>query len=148
METMDTGQESLISLLAGRGIRLTRQRRIVTEVLDTTPGHVSAAALLREAQSRDPRINRATVYRTLFLLKTHGLIDELDLLHLEGDEHYYERRQRRGHVHIGCRGCGRIHEMDSDHVQAILDEIRRKTGYDPESIRIEVRARCAECTRA
>ena len=43
-----------------------------------------------------------TVYRTIDLLKKHGLIDELDLLHLRGDRHYYETHGPRDHIHVAC----------------------------------------------
>ncbi len=38
----------------------------------------------------------STVYRTIDLLKKQGLIDELDLLHLRGDRHYYENPRSAG----------------------------------------------------
>ncbi|MGH9729932.1 MAG: Fur family transcriptional regulator, partial [Candidatus Acidiferrales bacterium] len=74
--------------LAARSIRLTRQRRVVLQVMDTAPHHLDAGEILARAQKIDPRITRVTVYRTLDLLKHHGLIDELDLLHLRGHRHF------------------------------------------------------------
>ncbi|MCC6729447.1 MAG: transcriptional repressor [Chthonomonadales bacterium] len=139
---------ALCSLLADRGVRITRQRRIVLDLLENTPGHVTASTLLRVASQVDPGINRATVYRTLALLKAEGLIDELDLMHLAGAEHYYERRRVRVHVHIGCTSCGRIIEMETDHVERLLGEVRRKTGFAPEWARVEVGALCPACRKA
>jgi len=37
-----------------------------------------------------------TVYRTLKMLKTGGLVDELDLMHYGGDQHYYETHLKAG----------------------------------------------------
>lgn len=34
------------------------------------------------SQKLDASVDRSTVYRTLQLLKRHGLIDELDLMHI------------------------------------------------------------------
>jgi len=56
-----------------------------------------ASQLLRKARKVDPGIDRVTVYRTLGLLKRHGLVDELDLMHLQGEKHFYERRPARDH---------------------------------------------------
>ena len=73
---------ALQTALLSRGIRMTRQRRIILEIIETAKQHLDAAQILRKAAKIDPDINRVTVYRTLGLLKRHGLIDELDLLHV------------------------------------------------------------------
>lgn len=143
----EAGPSPLVTALEERGFRLTRQRRVLLGVLDNAPDHVNARELLRLAQEQDASINRATVYRTLSLLKSEGLIDELDLLHLGGEEHFYEPRGERDHVHVGCVGCGKILEMETDLVASLEDEVRRRTGFQPDAVRIEVRARCSECQK-
>ena len=72
-----------------------------------------AAALLRIARQQDPAIDRATVYRTIALLKNRGLIDELDLMHIEGEKHYYEAKTSRDHCHMACFRCGAVMEYAS-----------------------------------
>src|SRR5712692_2757830 len=70
--------------LMSRGLRMTRQRRTILEIVETAKTHLDASQLLRKARKVDPGIDRVTVYRTLGLLKRHGLVDELDLMHLQG----------------------------------------------------------------
>ena len=70
---------------ADRGIRMTEQRRAILRVMETASKHLDAAQLLRKAQKLDASVDRSTVYRTLQLLKRHGLIDELDLMHIHGE---------------------------------------------------------------
>lgn len=135
----------LSSVVASRGVRLTRQRRLLLELIEGAEGHVQPSELLRQAQERDPGIDRATVYRTLNLLKSIGLIDELDLLHLEGHEHYYELKSRTGHAHVGCLRCGKILEFESDAQSRLSRDIERATGWKVGSARIEVAAVCPEC---
>ena len=89
---------TLQTALLTRGIRMTRQRRVILEIIETATQHLDAAQILRKAVRVDPNINRVTVYRTLGLLKRHGLVDELDLLHVKGDGHFYERRPQRDHM--------------------------------------------------
>src|ERR1700752_1018988 len=84
--------------LASRGIRMTRQRRTILGVVEIAKRHLDAGQILRRARRLDPGIDRVTVYRTLNLLKRHGLVDELDLMHLQGEKHYYERRPQRDHI--------------------------------------------------
>ena len=137
--------QPLQASLRDSGVRLTRQRRILVDVLENTPGHFSARDLLRIARHTDPTIDRATVYRTLALLKSNGLVDELDLLHLEGEEHFYERRRTGDHAHLGCPSCGKIQELETELVPALVEEVRQRTGFAATAVRIEVRGVCPEC---
>src|SRR5436305_12605621 len=80
---------------AERGIRMTPQRRAILSVMETASKHLDASQILRKAQKIDSSVDRSTVYRTLRLLKRHGLVDERDLMHINGDGHYYDRRFER-----------------------------------------------------
>src|SRR5580693_2460951 len=73
---------SLMKQMAARGIRITAQRRVLVGIIQDSPRHLDAASLLQIARQQDRKIDRATVYRTLALLKDLGLIDELDLMHV------------------------------------------------------------------
>lgn len=138
-------KHTLASKLSRRGIRLTRQRRILIDLMENTEGHLHPSDLLHLAREKDERVDRATVYRTLSLLKAEGLVEELDLMHLDGAEHHYEIRGQTTHVHIGCKRCARILEFESGVVEKLKAEIKQKTDFDVESIRIEVAALCPEC---
>ncbi|MHB1455624.1 MAG: Fur family transcriptional regulator [Armatimonadota bacterium] len=135
----------LASKLADKGIRLTRQRRILLEIIEKSEGHLHASDLLSLAREKDERIDRATVYRTVSLLKEEGLVEELDLLHLDGSEHHYELKEQTAHVHIGCKRCGRIIEYKSELIKELEADIRQETGCAVESVRVEVAAFCPEC---
>jgi Fe2+ or Zn2+ uptake regulation protein len=91
-----------------QGVRLTRQRQILLDLIDQSGQHLDAERLYELAREKDPKINRVTVYRTLKLLKAGGLVDELDLMHHEGDQHYYETRLKQEHAHVICLRCGKI----------------------------------------
>ena len=142
-----TNQSMLASKLADKGIRLTRQRRALLDIIEESRGHLHASDLLSLAREKDEQMDRATVYRTLSLLKEEGLVEELDLLHLDGSEHHYELKKQTAHVHIGCKGCGRIIEFQSDMVKELEADIRQETGCEVESVRVEVAAWCPECRK-
>ena len=131
--------------LMARGIRMTHQRRILLDVIESAQKHLDAATILRRAQKRDPGINRVTVYRTLGLLKRHGLIDELDLLHLDGDQHYYEQRPSRGHIHMACLRCGKIREFQSTLFERLKGQIERECRFRIAVVRVEMGGYCAHC---
>ena len=115
--------------LMSRGIRMTRQRRIILGIVETAKQHLDASQILRKARRLDAQIDRVTVYRTLSLLKRHGLVDELDLMHLQGEKHFYERRPQRDHIHMACLRCGSISEFESDRFDRLKGQIQRDCHF-------------------
>ena len=131
--------------LMSRGLRMTRQRRTILRVVETAQQHLDASQLLRKARRLDPNIDRVTVYRTLKLLKRHGLIDELDLMHLEGEKHYYERRPQRDHIHMACLRCGKITEFVSDEFEKLKQQVEKDCRFRVLVSRLEIGGYCAAC---
>jgi Fur family ferric uptake transcriptional regulator len=138
-------RRSLLQELTLRGVRITEQRKILIETIQASPTHLDAATLLELARRRDSGINRATVYRTLELLKKHRLIDELDLMHLTGEKHYYEAKTTIDHVHLACLRCGRIEEFTSPLFERLKAEINRLNGFQIIVTRLEVGGQCSQC---
>ena len=141
-------RRSLVKELAAKGVRLTSQRRVLIEIIQDAEEHLDAAALGQLAQQRGVPVDRATVYRTVELLKKHRLIDELDLMHLQGEKHYYEVKTRRDHIHLACFRCQRIVEFASPAFEKLKAEMARQTGFDLRVTRLEVGGLCPECRAA
>ena len=141
-------RSSLMDELVSRGVRITAQRRLLVSIIQNASRHLDAAVLLQTAQQQDPDIDRATVYRTIALLKTHGLIDELDLMHIEGEKHYYEVKTSRDHCHMACFRCGAIMEYASPAFEKLKDEMAKKSGFKIRVVRLEVGGICRECQKA
>ncbi len=137
--------ESIEGSLKARGVRLTRQRQILLELIDQTGQHLDAERLYQLAKQRDPKINRVTVYRTLKLLKTGGLVDELDLMHYGGDQHYYETRMKQEHAHVICLRCGKVEEFFGEPLQRLRKQIESHFGFQILLARTEVGGYCAHC---
>ncbi len=135
----------LVKRLAAEGIRLTAQRKMLVEIIQDSSDHLDAASLLRLAKKRDSHIHRATVYRTLDLLKRLSLIDELDLMHLEGEKHFYEVRTKSEHFHLACFRCGKIVEHKTPTFELLKKEISKQTGFRINVIRLEVGGECRNC---
>lgn len=138
-------RRSLLDELAAKGVRLTTQRRTVVEIIQSAEQHLDVASLLELARKREPNIDRATVYRTIELLKKLRLIDELDLMHLQGEKHYYEVKTRRDHVHLACFQCGRIEEFSSALFERLQSEISDQAGFEVRVTRLEIGGRCRSC---
>jgi Fur family transcriptional regulator, ferric uptake regulator len=131
--------------LREKGIRLTRQRRVILEVMDTAEQHLDVDQILARAQKMDPAVHLVTVYRTIDLLKKEGLIDELDLLHLRGDRHYYETHGPRDHIHVACLRCGKVREFESRLYEQLKEQIARDFEMQVTVSRTEVGGICNDC---
>ena len=138
----------LMKELVQRGVRLTTQRRLLVGIIQDSPRHLDAASLLKVAKQKDPDIDRATVYRTIALLKQLGLIDELDLMHLEGEKHYYEAKTNRDHCHMACFQCGAIMEYASSSFERLKQDIAKRSGFQIRVVRLEVGGFCERCRKA
>ena len=134
--------------LGARKIRLTRQRRVVLQVMESASRHMDAEEILEQAHKIDSDITRVTVYRTLDLLKRHGLIDELDLLHLRGHRHYYESHGPRDHIHVACLKCGKVREFESELYEKLKKQIEKDCGMEITLTRTEVGGYCEQCRKS
>ena len=133
--------------LAERGIRMTEQRRAILSVIETAKKHLDASQILRKARTLDASVDRSTVYRTLDLLKRHGMIDELDLMHMEGERHYYERKLKQEHIHMACLRCGKITEFVSEIFESLKGQLERDCRFHILVARLEVGGYCSSCRR-
>ena len=132
-------------VLRQRGVRLTRQRRILLDLIDQSGRHLDAESLYQLAKEKDPKLNRVTVYRTLKLLKAGGLVDELDLMHYGGDQHYYETRLKQEHAHIICLRCGKVEEFFGEPLNKLRRQVEAHFGFDIIRARTEIGGYCPHC---
>jgi len=113
--------------LRGRGLKLTRPRRLVAEKLLSTRGHLAADDLIRLLQRDGTPVGRATVYRTLAILRAAGLFDEHDF----GSGHkVYERALGRPHHdHLFCISCGAVIEFREPRIESLQDDVTRRYRF-------------------
>ena len=137
--------EDAVDAPASVGMRLTRQRQILLDLIDKTGRHLDAESLYRLAREKDPKLNRVTVYRTLKLLKEGGLVDELDLMHQAGEQHYYETRRKQEHAHVICLSCGKVEEFFGEPLQRLRRQIESHFGFQIVLARTEVGGYCPHC---
>ncbi len=133
------------ALLAKRGIRMTKQRRAILNILETAKQHLDANQILLRAQKADRAVDRSTLYRTLDLLKRHSLIDELDLMHFRGEAHCYERKTGRDHIHLTCLRCGGVTEIASEQFDSLKAQLEQDAGFQIVVARLEIGGHCPKC---
>ncbi len=94
--------------LRQRGYRLTPQRQLVLEAVDTLE-HATPDDILVEVRKTASGVNISTVYRTLELLEELGLVSHAHLGHGAPTYHLADRHH---HLHLVCRDCQNVIEAD------------------------------------
>jgi Fur family transcriptional regulator, ferric uptake regulator len=120
-----------------RGLRMTGQRRVIARLLGEAEDHPDVVELHRRAAAIDPKISLSTVYRTLKLFETKGIIERLEFL---GGRSRYERASREHHDHLINLSTGDVIEFRSEEIEALQTEIARRLGFRLVSHRLELYA--------
>lgn len=137
-----TDGETFVRTLDSAGYRLTEPRRALAALIGGRRGHFTAAELLAEAKARRLGIGRATIFRTLDVFTELNLVERLDL---PNGEHAYVECARAHHHHVICSTCGRTTEVEDCGMQAVADEVARRSGYQIDTHRLELFGRCPKC---
>ena len=99
------------------------------------------------SENPDSLAGRSTLSanEALELLKKLRLVDELDLMHLNGEKHFYEAKTTVEHIHLACFQCGGIQEFTTPLLEKIKAEIAQQTGFRVRVIRLEAGGGCKNC---
>ena len=126
------------------GVRSTRQRTAVAEVLGKVDGFRSAQDLHDLLRHDGASVGLTTVYRHLQALADAG---QVDVLRTDDGEAVYRRcPTAEHHHHLVCRTCGRSVEVDGPEVEAWASSIAAKHGFTDVTHTVEVFGTCSGCT--
>ena len=132
-----------IDTLRDRGLRLTRPRRIILDVVRATDAHPTAAFVYRRVRRCLPRVSLATVYRNLRMLAAEGFLAE------RADEAGMRFDGNTGqHDHFTCLACRRIYDVPARVEQGAQRRLSARTGFEVLDHRTEYYGRCAACRRS
>lgn len=112
---------------AEEGLRMTGQRRIIAQVLAEAHDHPDVELVYRRAHEHDKRISLSTVYRTLKLFETKGILERHDFGRGRGQ---YEEAERAHHDHLIDVSTGRVIEFQNDQIEKLQEAIARELGFD------------------
>lgn len=130
--------------LQKNGLRLTRSRAAVVQVLAASSEHLKVAEVHRRAREIDGRIGLASVYRTMDLLERLRLVRHVHVEHRH--RHYARINGRHGH-HLVCNGCGLIVEFSDCRLEPLTRALARRTRFRIEGHCVEFFGRCQKCRR-
>jgi Fur family ferric uptake transcriptional regulator len=135
-------KEVFTAYLTGHGLKRSEQREVILDVFLRSERHLSVDDLLQLVQKKRPDIGRTTVYRTLKLLQSAGLAQELVL---QGETRFEREYKRQHHDHFICNSCGEIIEFTNPEIERIQDEIAADIGFVIQGHRHQIYGLCRRC---
>jgi Fur family ferric uptake transcriptional regulator len=132
------------SLLAQRGLRLTRQREAVVEAIVQAKGSFTAQELHDKLRTKHSGVGLTTVYRTLEILSEGGAVERVHgLNHCEA---FVLAGKHHSHT-IVCSSCGTASELVDCGCDELVAAAARQTGFRIEDHVIQLSGLCRECAR-
>ncbi len=129
--------------MTGAGVRATRQRAAITQLLDSLGEFRSAQELHDELRRRGENIGLTTVYRTLQAMSAANVVDTL---RTDTGESVYRRCSgSHHHHHLVCRSCGATVEVAGREVETWASEVAAAHGFSDVSHTIEIFGTCPAC---
>jgi Fur family ferric uptake transcriptional regulator len=113
-------------LCTDKRLRMTGQRRVIARVLSAANDHPDVEEAYRRANAVDARISLSTVYRTLRLFATKGILERHDFGAGRGR---YEEATRRHHDHLIDIETGKVIEFRNEEIEQIQERVASELGF-------------------
>ena len=120
---------------------LTRQRKIVLDVIQAGDTHPTAGEVFEAARKLMPAISFATVYNSLRYLKQEGLVREVAF---GSGASRYDRETDR-HDHAICSACGTLVDFDLPGTVELIRAAARASRFKAESVHLTLVGLCERC---
>jgi len=127
------------------GVRTTRQRTAVADVLSKVDGFRSAQDLHDLLRQDGASVGLTTVYRHLQALADAGQVDVLRTG--DGEAVYRRCPTDTHHHHLVCGSCGRSVEVEGPEVETWAAAVADEHGFIDVSHTVEVFGTCGSCAR-
>jgi Fur family transcriptional regulator, ferric uptake regulator len=129
--------------LRASGYRVTPQRQLVLEAV-TKLEHATPEEIFADIHQTARGVNVSTVYRTLELLEQIGLVTHTHLTH--GAPRYHLAAEET-HVHLFCRDCEKVIQVDPAAVSGLITALDADFGFETDVGHLTVFGRCADCRK-
>lgn len=133
--------QSVENLVRTKGLKMTPQRQVIVEFLQSVDHHPTAEEVFRAVNERFPMTSRATVYNTLNWLKEAHLVAEL----FENGIARFDPNLMPHH-HFICRQCGKVEDIDWETVAPVVQAVL-PGNQKVETFELTLRGLCAHCVQ-
>lgn len=141
---MGTLVEDATEKLRMQGGRMTSQRMMILELLESLDTHPTAEELYAVASRRDANLNLSTVYRTLNWLESEGLVSTRRFDEPHGAERF-DAASPVEHHHFICKICKRVIEFDDPLIAKLKLRFSAQYDCEIESASVMLYGVCSDC---
>jgi len=134
-------------LLHSQGQRMTPEREIILAEIFQIEGHFQPDDLLVRFRTNGVRISRATIYRTLDLLVSCGLVRRETF---GGGAHYERAHHVEGHSHhdhLVCISCDSIFEFHNAEIERLQEQVCRELDFELQNHSHQITGLCSDCRK-
>ena len=135
--------EAALESLREQGVRLTLQRRAIMAAVLASDGHIRPADLARQIRLDFPEVSPSTVYRTIELLGSVGLLSHI---HSEGGAEYLVGRGD-GQIRLVCSRCEDETVAPLEEGAALVRVLKRNRGFNADLAHFAIAGMCETCAR-
>jgi Fur family ferric uptake transcriptional regulator len=125
------------------GGRRSTKRDVIVNVFLRQEGHLSADELVDLIRREDPRISRATVYRTLQWMVEAGIASKVDFG--QGRFRFEHAYRHPRHFHLICKSCGKSFEFLSSDIETLIEEVAAARAFTARQSVLQIYGTCEEC---
>jgi Fur family transcriptional regulator, ferric uptake regulator len=122
--------------------RLTKQKKVVLEVLKKEDRHLKADEIYDLARKNYRNIGLATVYRNIETMVERGV---LDVIFVAGKPKWYEIKKRGYHGHTYCEICGHLSDLTSCLLCLTKNRIITEIDFEVKEVKVLVVGKCNKC---
>lgn len=137
--------QEAIAAMAGHGYRMTAPRRAIIAAALRQERPFTAEQLVADAASSAAESGRSTVYRTLEILASLGVLSRI--LDASGRPVYVAGAPVHRH-HLVCDGCGAAVPFNACPVGDLAATLARENDFEVHSHLLEIFGTCGDCRTA
>jgi len=131
--------------LRTQGGRMTSQRKMILETLESLEGHPTAEELFAVASRRDANLNLSTVYRTLRWLEQEGMVSTRRFDEARSVDRF-DAASPVEHHHFVCSQCKKVIEFDLPLIETVKARFALLNGCQVESASVTLYGLCPDCS--
>ncbi len=128
--------------LQADGCRITQARRAVLKVLSEANVVLNPMQVFLAARKQAPRLGLVSVYRTLEIMESHGLIQRVH--QANGCNGFLTAGVGHQHLLI-CTRCGCAIHFEGDDITALTEELSARHGFLIQEHWLQFEGLCPKC---
>jgi Fe2+ or Zn2+ uptake regulation protein len=141
---MPTLENQVERRLRTSGGRMTSQRRLILQTLQSMSGHPTVEDIYNAARQVDPTLNLSTVYRNLHWLEENEMISPRQF---QGEriQQRFDPPSPDEHYHFRCRQCGAIIEFSDALIEQLKATFETQHSAQVSQVSLVLYGICESC---